>query len=136
MDALKKVQPNITYITSQATESSPANRNTTIPPGSLWDFYQYETPQLLITGKRPLLTEVCRSETVCWILFGIVWQDPDCRISFFLSTSPYDKTTVRKERERNLLMIQTQNILSLFISQRIVLLGTFLHFNTGYTDSF
>ncbi|KAI5816426.1 hypothetical protein BZA77DRAFT_368622 [Pyronema omphalodes] len=41
-----------------------------------------------------------------------------------------------KHHLHNLLMIQPQNILSHFISQRIVLLGTFLHFNTGYTDSF
>jgi alpha-N-arabinofuranosidase len=45
LDALKKVHPNITYIASQATESSPANRNTTIPPGAMWDLHHYETPQ-------------------------------------------------------------------------------------------
>ncbi|KAI5816424.1 hypothetical protein BZA77DRAFT_293311 [Pyronema omphalodes] len=33
-------------------------------------------------------------------------------------------------------MSKVENILSHFISQRIVLLSTFLHFNTGYTDSF
>ena len=43
--ALKAAYPNITYISSQATESSPANRNVNIPPGGMWDLHHYETPQ-------------------------------------------------------------------------------------------
>ncbi|KIM20377.1 glycoside hydrolase family 51 protein [Serendipita vermifera MAFF 305830] len=43
--ALKAAYPNITYIASQATESSPANRNVTIPPGGMWDLHHYQTPQ-------------------------------------------------------------------------------------------
>jgi alpha-N-arabinofuranosidase len=43
--ALKKAYPDIIYIASQATESSPSNTNTDIPPGNMWDLHHYETPQ-------------------------------------------------------------------------------------------
>ncbi|KIM20379.1 glycoside hydrolase family 51 protein [Serendipita vermifera MAFF 305830] len=45
LEALKAAYPNITYIASQATEYSPANRNVTIPPGGMWDLHLYQTPQ-------------------------------------------------------------------------------------------
>ncbi|KAF8247046.1 glycoside hydrolase [Wilcoxina mikolae CBS 423.85] len=37
LEALQKAYPDITYIASQATETSVANRNTTIPSGTMWD---------------------------------------------------------------------------------------------------
>lgn len=45
LSALKAAYPNITYIASQAIEVSPANKNTTIAPGGMWDLHHYETPQ-------------------------------------------------------------------------------------------
>ncbi|KAI5801254.1 alpha-L-arabinofuranosidase A [Geopyxis carbonaria] len=45
LSALSAAYPNITYIASQATETSPANRNTSIPAGGMWDLHHYETPQ-------------------------------------------------------------------------------------------
>ncbi|KAL7269769.1 hypothetical protein RUND412_007554 [Rhizina undulata] len=45
LDALKAAYPNITYIASQATESSASGIDTTIPPGEMWDMHHYETPQ-------------------------------------------------------------------------------------------
>jgi alpha-N-arabinofuranosidase len=43
--ALKAAYPDIIYIATQATESSPSGINTTIPPGNMWDVHHYETPQ-------------------------------------------------------------------------------------------
>ncbi|KIM27412.1 glycoside hydrolase family 51 protein [Serendipita vermifera MAFF 305830] len=45
LEALQAAYPNVTYIASQATETSPANRNVTIPPGGMWDLHHFETPQ-------------------------------------------------------------------------------------------
>ncbi|KAA8895832.1 alpha-L-arabinofuranosidase A [Sphaerosporella brunnea] len=43
--ALKAVYPNVTFIATQATESSPSGINTAIPAGNMWDMHHYETPQ-------------------------------------------------------------------------------------------
>jgi len=39
--ALQAKYPHIKYIASQAIESSPAGRNTTLPPGTMWDAREY-----------------------------------------------------------------------------------------------
>ena len=41
LEALQAKYPHIKYIASQATESSPANRNTKLPPGTMWDVREY-----------------------------------------------------------------------------------------------